>query len=491
MSSALRTYRLFIDGAWVDGSGDEESSVISPSTEEVIGSVPQASISDVDDAVGAARRAFDDGPWPRMAPAERSRILVAFAEAIASRRAELIELIIDEAGSARPIAESLQFDAPLSHAFWFAERAATFPYMEPLPPIVAAGGIGQGMIVKEPAGVVAAITAFNFPVYLNLWKLFPALAMGNTVVLKPSPYTPLEAFALAEIAEQVGLPPGTVNVVTGDIKAAETLTTHPAVDMVSFTGSEQVGQAIQAQAAQGLKKVLLELGGKSPSIVFAGADIAKAARSAAGSFIRHAGQGCGLTTRVLAERAVHDELVDAMKAILDRVTVGDPHDPAIVMGPLIRDAQRARVERYVKSGLAQGAQLVFGGSRPAGLDRGFYFEPTLFIGVDNAMSVAQDEIFGPVSVVIPFEGEDEAIAIANDTRFGLAASVWHPDSVRALELARRIHAGRVAINGGGPTMNPHGAWGGFKHSGLGRELGDYGLHEYVELKTIEWGAGRP
>lgn len=491
MASALRTYRLFIGGEWVDGSGDEEDIVISPSTEEAIGSVPQATVSDVEEAVGAARHAFDEGPWPRMRPSDRSRVLVAFAEAVAARRSDLIELIIDEAGSARSVAESLQFDAPLSHAFWFAERAATFPYMEPLPPIVAAGGIGQGMIVKEPAGVVAAVTAFNFPVYLNLWKLFPALAMGNTVVLKPSPYTPLEAFALAQIAEDAGLPPGTVNVVTGDVKAAEALTRHPGVDMVSFTGSDQVGQAIQAQAAQGLKKVLLELGGKSPSIVFEGADLEKAARSAAGSFIRHAGQGCGLTTRVLAERGVHDVLVERMKAVLARVTVGDPHDPSVVMGPLIRETQRARVERYVKSGLDQGARLAFGGGRPAGLDRGFYVEPALFVDVDNAMSMAQDEIFGPVSVVIPFEGEDQAVEIANDTRYGLAASIWHPDPVRALEVARRIRAGRVAINGGGPTMNPHGAWGGFKHSGLGRELGDYGLLEYVELKTIEWGAGRP
>ncbi|MGH2785444.1 MAG: aldehyde dehydrogenase family protein [Actinomycetota bacterium] len=491
MGTTLRTYRLFIDGTWVDGTGDEENVVISPSTEEVIGSVPQASVADVQEAVAAARFAFDDGPWPRMQPKERSRVLLAFAEAIAARRDELVELIIDEAGSARPIAESLQFDAPLSHAFWFAERAATFPFLEPLPPVIASGGIGQGMIAKEPAGVVAAITAFNFPVYLNLWKLFPALAMGNTVVLKPSPYTPLEAFALAEIAEAVGLPPGTVNVVTGDLKAAESLTTHPAVDMVSFTGSDQVGKAIQAQAAEGLKKVLLELGGKSPSIVFAGADVAKAARSAAGSFIRHAGQGCGLTTRVLAERAVYDEMIETMTAILARVTVGDPHDPATVMGPLIRETQRARVEGYVASGKKQGARLAFGGGRPAGLDRGFYVEPTLFADVDNAMSVAQDEIFGPVSVVIPFEGEDQAVAIANDTRFGLAASIWHPEPVRALELSRRIKAGRVAINGGGPTMNPHGAWGGFKHSGLGRELGDYGLLEYVELKTIEWGAGKP
>ena len=491
MASALRTYRLFIGGSWVDGSGDEETLVISPSTEEPIGSVPQGTVKDVEAAVDAARRAFDDGPWPGMDPRERSRVLVAFAEAIAARRDDFIELIIDEAGSARMIAEQLQFDAPLGHAFWFAERAATYPYMEPLPPVITPAGIGQGMIVKEPAGVVAAVTAFNFPVYLNLWKLFPALAMGNTVVLKPSPYTPLEAFALAEIAEQVGLPPGTVNVVTGDIAASEALTTHPAVDMVSFTGSDQVGQLIQAQAAQGLKKVLLELGGKSPSIVFAGADLEKAARSAAGSFIRHAGQGCGLTTRVLAERSIHDELVEMMKAVLARITVGDPHDAKNVMGPLIRETQRARVERYVKSGLDQGATLAFGGGRPAGLDRGFYVEPTLFTGVDNSMSMAQDEIFGPVSVVIPFEGEDDAIAIANDTRYGLAASVWHPDPVRALELSRRIRAGRVAINGGGPTMNPAGAWGGFKHSGLGRELGDYGLLEYVELKTIEWGAGRP
>jgi aldehyde dehydrogenase (NAD+) len=491
MAGALKTYGLYIEGRWIDGTGRAEVEIISPSTEEVIGRVPQASVDDVEAAIGAARRAFDEGPWPNLSPKDRSRVLLDFAEAIKARREQLLALIIDEAGSARPIAESLQFDVPLSHAFWFAERAASYPLEEPLPPVVAAAGIGQGVILKEPVGVVAAITAFNFPVYLNMWKLFPALAMGNTVVLKPSPYTPLEAFALAEIAADVGLPPGAVNVVTGDADASAALTTHPGVDMVSFTGSDAIGRKVQAQAATGLKKVLLELGGKSPAIIFAGADLDKAARSAAGSFVRHAGQGCGLATRILAERAVYDDVVERMTAVLARVTVGDPHDPAIAMGPLIRESQRTRVEGYVRSGVDQGARIAFGGGRPAGLDRGFYVEPTLFVDADNGMSVAQDEIFGPVGVVIPFEGEDEAVRIANDTRYGLAASVWHPEPARAYAVARRIRAGRISLNGGGPTLNPHGTWGGYRHSGLGRELGDYGLLEYTELKTVDWGAGRP
>jgi aldehyde dehydrogenase (NAD+) len=491
MATALRTYQLFIGGDWVDGTGAEALDVVSPSTEEVIGRVPQASVTDVERAVASARRAFDEGPWPRTRPRERSDTLLRFADAIAARRSQLIELIIDEAGAARPIAESLQFDVPLAHAFWFAERAGTYPLSEPLPPVVAAGGIGQGVILKEPIGVVAAITAFNFPVYLNLWKLFPALAMGNTVVLKPSPYTPLEAFALAEIAAEVGLPPGTVNVVTGDVAASEALTTHAGVDMVSFTGSDVVGRKVQAQAAGGLKKVLLELGGKSPAIVFDGSDLDKAARSAAGSFVRHAGQGCGLATRILVERTIEAEMTERMTAVLGRVTVGDPHDPAIAMGPLIHEAQRARVERYVASGISDGATVAFGGGRPPGLDRGYYVSPTLFTGVDNGMDVARDEIFGPVGVVIGFDGDDEAVRIANDSRYGLAASVWHPEPARAYEIATRIRAGRISLNGGGPSLNPYGTWGGYKHSGLGRELGDYGLLEYLELKTVDWSAGRP
>ena len=284
---------------------------------------------------------------------------------------------------------------------------------------------------------------------------------------------------------------GVLNIVTGDIAASERLTTHPGVDMVSFTGSDAVGKKIMGQAAAGLKKVLLELGGKSPNIVFDGSDIAKFAMSAAMGFTIHAGQGCALPTRILADRAVYDEVVERVTAVLQKIRVGDPTDPSTGMGPLIREAQRERVEGYVERGAAEGARLACGGHRPDGLARGYYFEPTLFADVQSSMAVAQDEIFGPVAVVIPFDGEDDAVRIANDTRYGLAASVWHPDPIRAYEIAQRVQAGTVSINGGGGGPHLWGPFGGYKQSGIGREFGDYGLLEYTQLKTVSWSAGRP
>ena len=311
------------------------------------------------------------------------------------------------------------------------------------------------------------------------------------MVLKPSPYTPMEAFVLGEIADAAELPPGVLNVVTGDVAAGEHLTTHPDVDMISFTGSDFVGKKIMSQAAEGLKKILLELGGKSPNIIFAGADVKKFAVGAAAGFTIHAGQGCALPTRILADRSVYDEVVDGMQAALSKVTVGDPTDKKTMMGPLIREAQRERVERYVAAGTSEGARLACGGARPADMSKGFFFEPTLFADVSSSMSVAQDEIFGPVGVVIPFDGEDEGIAIANDSRYGLAASVWHPDPVRAYEIAQEVQAGTVSINGGAGGPHLWGPFGGYKQSGIGREYGDYGLLEYTQLKTVAWSAGRP
>jgi aldehyde dehydrogenase (NAD+) len=491
MATTLRNYQLYIGGEWVDSASDDGLDVINPATEESIGAVPQACVADVDRAVGAARRAFEEGPWRTMSPRERSDALLRFMQAVADRRAELVDLIIAEAGAARWVAEALQFETGFRYAQWFAERTASFPYEDPLPPQAGARGLGQGVILKEPIGVVAAITPFNFPLYLNLSKVVPALAMGNSVVLKPSPYTPLEAFVLGEIADAVELPPGVLNVVTGDVAAGEHLTTHPEVDMISFTGSDFVGKKIMSQAAEGLKKILLELGGKSPNVIFAGSEVGKFAQSAAAGFTIHAGQGCALPTRILADRSVYDEVVSGMEAALGRVTVGDPTDKKTMMGPLISNAQRERVERYVAAGTAEGARLACGGARPADFSRGFFFEPTLFADVSNSMSVAQDEIFGPVGVVIPFDGEEEGITLANDSRYGLAASVWHPDPVRAYEIAKRVQAGTVSLNGGGGGPNLWGPFGGYKHSGIGREYGDYGLLEYTLLKTVSWGAGRP
>jgi len=491
MATALKNYQLYIGGEWVDAASDDGLEVINPATEETIGSVPQGSIADIDRAVAAARKAFEDGTWRRTPPRQRSDALLRFMQTIADRKAELVDLIIAEAGAARWVADGLQFDTGFKYAQWFAERTASFPFQDPLPPQVSARGLGQGVILKEPVGVVAAITPFNFPLYLNLSKVVPALAAGNSVVLKPSPYTPMQAFVLGEIADAAGLPPGVLNVVTGDVPAGEHLTTHPDVDMISFTGSDFVGKKIMSQAAEGLKKILLELGGKSPNIIFAGSDVKKFAQGAAAGFTIHAGQGCALPTRILADRSVYDEVVEGVSSALGRISVGDPTDKKTMMGPLIREAQRERVERYVATGTSEGARLACGGSRPGDLSKGFFFEPTLFADVSSSMSVAQDEIFGPVGVVIPFDGEEEGIRIANDTRYGLAASVWHPNPVRAYEIAQEIQAGTVSINGGAGGPHLWGPFGGYKHSGIGREYGDYGLLEYTQLKTVAWSAGRP
>jgi aldehyde dehydrogenase (NAD+) len=488
-STPLATRGLFIDGTWTDGQGGATLTVVNPATEETIAEVPQATPADVDAAVTAARRAFDEGPWPAMRPAERARILAAMADELDRRRAELVELNITEAGSTRMLADFLQVGTPIDHFRDMAHRVLPqFPFEEPVAPILG-NGIGQGVVVREPYGVAALITAFNFPFLLNLAKLGPALAAGCTAVLKSSPYTPLEALVLGEIAEAAGLPPGTLNIVTGDVAAGETLTRHPAVDIVSFTGSDTVGRKVYGQGAESIKKVVLELGGKSANIILDDADLDRALESVLGGFITHAGQGCALQTRILVHRSLHDDLVARIVGTLGFISVGDPADPATMMGPLIREVQRERVEALIATGVAEGAQIAFGGGRPAHLDRGYFLEPTVFVGVDNAMRIAQEEFFGPVAVVIPFDDDDEAVRIANDSRYGLSGGVWSADVLRAAAVARRLRTGMVVVNGGGGGLNPAAPFGGYKQSGIGREFGQYGLAEYLQHKTLQWPAG--
>lgn len=477
---------LFIDGSWREGGHGATLAVENPATEEIITHVAQASTDDAAQAISAARRAFDEGPWPRMPFEERHTIMRAFADAVQSLRDEFTQLVVAEAGSTIQLARTGQVGVPLAHLRDLVDRVMpSFPAMRPQPPTFGAG-IGQGVVLREPVGVVSAITAFNYPVLLNLFKIGPAMAAGCTVVLRPSPLTPLSALILGEAALEAGLPSGVLNVVTGDVDVSNLLTSDPRVDMVSFTGSDAVGKLILAQSASTVKKVVAELGGKSVNIITHGADLDSAAAHAVLNFTRHSGQGCAAFTRILADRRIHDELVERILAQLDSVVVGDPSDESTHMGPLISERQRDRVLSYIELGQTEGAKLAFGGAPTAGRSRGHYVDPALFVGADNTMRVSREEIFGPVGVVIPFRDDDEAVAIANDSPYGLSGSIWAADPARAYTLATRLRTGMVHINGVGGGINPHSPFGGYKHSGIGREWGEAGYDEYFETKSVNW-----
>jgi aldehyde dehydrogenase (NAD+) len=349
--------------------------------------------------------------------------------------------------------------------------------------------LGVGVVSREPAGVVAAITPYNFPFFLNISKLVPALVVGCTVVLKPSPYTPFQALILGEIAEEVGLPKGVFSVVTGGAEVGEALTTDRRVDLVSFTGSDAVGARIQAQSAPTLKRVLLELGGKSALIVRADADIRQAAMMGISVFTVHSGQGCSLLTRQLVHNSIRKQYVEAVREIIAGLKIGDPNDPTVAIGPLIREVARERTERYVALGREQGAKLIIGGARPEGLDKGFFFQPTVFDDVDNKSRLAQEEVFGPISAVIGFDSDEEAIEIANDSEFGLSGGIFSADVGRAYEMALQLRTGGVLINGGTGGTSVHAPMGGIKRSGYGREFGLEGLNEYTYMKHIAFKGG--
>jgi acyl-CoA reductase-like NAD-dependent aldehyde dehydrogenase len=482
--------RLYIDGRRTDGTSDARIVVRNPATEETLTEVPDSSLADVRRAVEAARRAFDEGPWPRMRPAERGAVLLRMAEELERRLPELVAVNMAEAGSVRALAETLQTRVPVAHLRDMAERVIpAFAWERPMHPTIAPGiGISQGVLRREAFGVCALISAYNFPFFLSMMKVIPALAAGCTVVLKPAPQTPLDSLLLGDFADAAGLPPGVLNIVTGDVEAGRELTTHPMVDLVSFTGSDAVGRMVYSQAAASMKKVVLELGGKSANIVRADGDLDGAVRSAMAGMTTHAGQGCSLLTRTLVHESVHDELVDRLSTALAGVRVGDPADAATTMGPLISEAQREKVEKLIRVGEEEGARIVCGGKRPAGLDKGYFLEPTLFAAVENAMTIARTEFFGPVGVVIPFRTDEEAVHIANDSPYGLGGAVWSADTVAAYELATRLRTGGVTINGGSAGVNPRAAFGGYKQSGLGREWGEFGLDEYLQTKTVSWAA---
>jgi aldehyde dehydrogenase (NAD+) len=480
--------RLYIAGEFVKPIGDFEP-VFNPATEEVIGLAPVGGKAEIEAALAAAREAFDKGPWPRMSPQERGAKLQELFNALMSRKADIMRLIVEEAGSTQAIGEMIQFGIPMKHvqyAITEGSRYRDIPLAPGTSPNSRGGrSLGGGVIRREPVGVIAAITPYNFPYYLNIVKAFPALITGNTMVLKPSPFTPFAALILAEAAAEVGLPKGVLNIVTGGKEVGEQLTVDPRVDLITFTGSDAVGAAIMAQAAPTLKRVHFELGGKSAHIVRGDAVLGDAI-AAGMSFTIHCGQGCALTTRHLVHNSIREQYVQALSGALNQIKVGNPADPSVQMGPLIRESQRAKVEHYVAEGHKSGAKLVAGGMRPDDLDKGYFFRPTLFDNVDNKSSIAQEEIFGPVAVVIGFDTDEEAVQIANDSDFGLAGGIFSADLGAAYDMACAIRTGGITINGGGSPVDggPVPPFGGFKRSGIGRENGEFGLDAFTELKSI-------
>lgn len=483
---------LYIGGEWIRQSSSQME-IINPANEDVIGHAAVAGVVECNQAIAAAREAFDKGPWPTLSMAERVAVLQKMHSYLMEKRPQIVDLVIREAGATRMVAEYLHFGIAMKHASHLMAEAlriqAPLTPIELTPDAQGRTVLGTSVTLYEPVGVVSAITAYNFPFFLNVTKLFHALTMGNTLVLKPSPYTPMQASLLGEAAEAAGLPRGVLNIVNGDIETGTLLTTDKRIDMVTFTGSDKVGAAIMAQAAPTLKKVHMELGGKSALIVRADADLMKAAQSGLGGFTIQAGQGCALTTRHLVHNSIRQQYVDTVAAMAQHIKVGDPSDPGVNMGPLIREAARARTEQFVEIGREAGAKLVFGGQRPEGLERGFYHQPTLFNDVHNDMRIAQEEIFGPVGVVIGYDTDEEAIALANASDFGLHGSIFSADAGKAFEIAKQVRTGGMAINGGGGTMLSDAPFGGYKRSGLGREYGREGLLEFAQIKSISFHAG--
>jgi acyl-CoA reductase-like NAD-dependent aldehyde dehydrogenase len=483
--------RMLIDGRLVDGEAGAFTNV-NPATEQVLGEVANASKGDVHRAIDAARRAFDETDWSTNRGL-RKRCLEQLQEALEAEKEALREELILEAGCPRMVTHGPQLDAPLASALRHpAKLIDEYPWETDLGEALVelTGQLTVRKVWREPVGVVGAIVPWNFPFEVTIHKLGQALATGNTVVLKPAPDTPFNATRLGRlIAERTDIPPGVVNVVTAsDHLIGEELTLSPKVDMISFTGSTAVGRRIMEKGAATMKRLFLELGGKSATIVLEDADLAKACLIGIGPCM-HAGQGCAMPTRMLLPRARYEEGVAILQAIYAGIAPGDPQEPGTLCGPVISAKQRARVLGYVQKGIDEGAKLLVGGTdAPAGRDRGFWVKPTLFVDVDNGMTIAQEEIFGPVLVVIPFEDEEHAVQIANDSLYGLAGNVMSGSLERAVAVARRLRAGFIGLNG----TAPYGAdvpFGGYKASGVGRQNGAAGFDQYTEIKSVGWPAG--
>ena len=470
--------KFFIGGEWVEPTTDHQINVIEAATEELFYAVAEAEPADVGRAVAAARQAFDEGPWPRMAPSQRAEFIRAMARALEKRVDDMVEIWPRESGIIASIVPDVLTEVPAAFDY-YADLAESYPFEQEAR---TSSGEGFGMIVGEPVGVVGAIIPWNTPMGLIAFKLAPALAAGCTVVLKASPEAPGAAYVVAKVAEEVGLPPGVVNVLTADREASEALVTDPRVDKIAFTGSTAVGKHIARILADRIGRYTLELGGKSAAVILDDMDATEVAASLAGGACFVSGQICASLTRIVVPRHRHDEFVDALADRFSRIKVGNPFDAGAEMGPLATSRQRDRVESYVEIGKAEGAKLAYGGGRPKDLDRGWFVEPTVFGNVDNSSRLAREEVFGPVLSVIAAADDEDAIRIANDSPFGLNASVFTRDADRARAIARRLHAGTVGQNGNRADFGI--GFGGFKESGFGREGGLAGLLPYLENKTV-------
>jgi aldehyde dehydrogenase (NAD+) len=476
-----RTYaELFIGGQWRKPANPQQLAVISPHTEEPIGHVQVAGPEDVDAAVAAARQAFDHGPWPRMTHAERMAKVEELAAIYAGHVDEMADLITDEMGSPRSFSRMGQGAAPAALIHLTLAAARDFPWAER-----RQGVMGEVHLHRAPVGVVGAIVPWNVPQFLIMPKLIPALIAGCTVIIKPAPETPLDALWLAEMIEQIGLPDGVVSVLPGGTDVGEALVRHPGVDKIAFTGSSAVGRRIAALCGEQLKRVSLELGGKSAAIVLDDADIAKTVAGLKSASLMNNGQACVAQTRLLVSERRHDEFVDALAAMMSDLNVGDPADEATDIGPLFAQRHQRQVQEYIQSGQSEGARIVIGGlntAQDSPAERGWYVRPTLFVDATNDMRIAREEIFGPVLTVLRYRDESDAVRIANESNYGLAGSVWTADIAHGLEVAASVRAGTYGINM--YTLDIGSPFGGFKHSGIGREFGPEGLDEYVELQTV-------